>query len=95
MGNVALLTLMNFGVLGIAMTAPTEWAPPIGASAIIATTLGWFMFRNEKRQELLANRMEHVARSSYYVVLTSRAADALIKQDAKSGLNELDGKSEG
>lgn len=94
MSHFALITLMNFGAVGVAANGPIEWAPPIYASAIIATVLGWFMFRLEKKLEHNSNRLEHVARSSYYQVLASRAADTMMKQDAQKDLDDLNEKKE-
>lgn len=90
--HLSILIAVNFGVLGFAMTNATEWGPPVGASAIITTVLGWFMFRQDKKNDNIAKIMTHVASSLYMNVLTSRAADALLKQDARKGLRELRGE---
>ncbi len=79
----------TLGFALLASVAPPEWAPPLGASAIITTFVGWLMFRMEKRFDAFTQRMGHLAAANYMSVINSRYADAALKADATRNLQKM------
>lgn len=86
------LLFTNAAWFTLAQSAPIEWGPPIGTAALFSTTLGWFMFRLERKLEESSIANSHLARANYLVLLGLRQIDANLKEDARKGLDELDGK---
>jgi hypothetical protein len=98
---MVLRSILTLDVLAAvaAGTAPAEWMPPIAASAIIATVLGWFMFRVEKRLEGIKLSLdeariakEYLARSNFLLIMSLKQGrvDDSVREDAREQVAQMD-----
>lgn len=81
--------LVDAACIVIAQTAP-QWGEGLTMAGILASVLGWFMFRLEAELKTSRASLDRLARAQLILVIALKQAPESAKDEARAGLKEID-----
>lgn len=70
--------------------ASPQWGEGLTMAGILASVLGWFMFRLESELKASRASMDRLARAQLILVIALKQAPESAKEEARVGIKEID-----